>query len=174
MKSRPGFARLLPLMALSGLVAGTIALLASARPVQAPPPAPAPFRWEYVRALDDGSEVSDPAPARGKVDREERAWELADIPGGIFQGLDLSGAEWAGVDLHRATFLKCDFSACNLRGADMRSVTLWNCDFTDADLTDVDLNGATFDWSTRWPCPEGARFDPQAHGARRMPGRAVP
>jgi hypothetical protein len=35
-RTRPGFALLLPLMALTGLAAGTIALLASARPVQAP------------------------------------------------------------------------------------------------------------------------------------------
>jgi len=36
MHSRPGFARLLPLMALTGLAAGTRTLLASARPVQSP------------------------------------------------------------------------------------------------------------------------------------------
>ena len=36
MEPRPGFARLLPLMALTGLAAGTIVLLVSARPVQAP------------------------------------------------------------------------------------------------------------------------------------------
>ena len=36
MPSRPGFARLLPLLALTGLAAGTLALLASARPRQAP------------------------------------------------------------------------------------------------------------------------------------------
>jgi hypothetical protein len=38
MQRRPGFARLLPLMALTGLAAGTLALLACARPVQAPAP----------------------------------------------------------------------------------------------------------------------------------------
>jgi hypothetical protein len=38
MRSRTGFARLLPLLVLTGLVAGTAALLASARPVQAPEP----------------------------------------------------------------------------------------------------------------------------------------
>src|SRR5947209_20430506 len=37
MRTRSGFARLLPLMAFAGLAAGTIVLLASARPVQAPP-----------------------------------------------------------------------------------------------------------------------------------------
>jgi len=36
MPTRPGFARLLPLMAFTGLAAGTVALLASAQPVQAP------------------------------------------------------------------------------------------------------------------------------------------
>jgi len=36
MPARPGFARLLPLMMLTGLAASTVALLASARPVQAP------------------------------------------------------------------------------------------------------------------------------------------
>ena len=36
MQVRSGFARLLPLMALTGLAAGSFALLASARPVQAP------------------------------------------------------------------------------------------------------------------------------------------
>ena len=35
-RSRPGFARLLPLAVLTGAAAGAIALLASARPVQAP------------------------------------------------------------------------------------------------------------------------------------------
>jgi hypothetical protein len=39
MQPRPGFARLLPLMALINPAAGTVALLASARPVQAPAPA---------------------------------------------------------------------------------------------------------------------------------------
>jgi hypothetical protein len=36
MRTRPGFARLLPLAVLTGLAAGTIALLSSARPTQAP------------------------------------------------------------------------------------------------------------------------------------------
>src|SRR5438067_5706298 len=35
-RTQPGFARLLPLLVLTGLAAGTITLLASARPVQAP------------------------------------------------------------------------------------------------------------------------------------------
>src|SRR5436309_2109146 len=40
MRTRLGFARLLPLMALTGLAAGTLALLASAQAVQAPAPSP--------------------------------------------------------------------------------------------------------------------------------------
>jgi hypothetical protein len=40
MRTRAGFARQLRLIALTALAAGTIALLASARPVQAPEPAP--------------------------------------------------------------------------------------------------------------------------------------
>ena len=66
MRSRPGFARLLPLIALTGLAAGTIALLASARPVQAPQRR-ITHLTHILPASDDGgcSGVPAPVPANG-------------------------------------------------------------------------------------------------------------
>jgi uncharacterized protein YjbI with pentapeptide repeats len=161
MLARPGFARLRPLIAMTALAAGTVALLVCERPKPRPP---TPISGAFtVSLLDtDCSDVSPPAPSSGIMDRYGRRWALADIPGGMLQGLDLRDAEWAGVDLHRATFLRCDFSECDLRGADLRETTLAGCDFTGADLTDADLTGAAFDSHTRWPIG----FDPQARGAR--------
>src|SRR5437868_1532036 len=115
MQPRLGFARLMPLMALTGLAGGTMALLASARPVQSPEPAPPPLLVEKIAfPSDDGgcSGVAAPVPAHGIVDAHGREWNLADIPGHIWRGLDLRRGQWAGANLRGATFVGCDFRGC--------------------------------------------------------------
>src|SRR5690349_15630399 len=102
MQRRPGFARLLPFLALTGLAAGTLALLASARPVQAPTP-----MMPRDGCRDDCFDLPAPVPAHGIVDAEGRAWELADIPHHVLIGLDLRNAEWFGADLHGAFLVAC-------------------------------------------------------------------
>jgi hypothetical protein len=150
-----------PLAALTGLAAGTLALLASARPVHGPD------RLGYcptvtVGRYDGGcAEVPAPVPSHGVSWYNGVPWDLAHIPGGSFTRLDLHGARWAGVSLQGAYLDKCDLKGCNLRGAHLRDATFVNCDLTYADLTDADLTGVTSVW-TSWP----AGFDPQAHGAR--------
>src|SRR5947208_3246063 len=134
MRTRPGFARLLPLIALTGLAAGTIALLANARHVRVEArEARVRLNLAQIRAalslymnspmsLDDlttGS-IPIPRPCSDIRDADGRRWELADIPGHTLRGLDLRGAEWAGVVLHGATFVDCDFRDCDLRNADLR------------------------------------------------------
>jgi hypothetical protein len=163
MRPRPGFARLLPLMALTGVAAGTLALLASARPAQAPEREPAVGIYSPLLSIDDRgcSDVAAPVPSHGIIDAGARRWELTDIPGHTVGGLFLQNAEWFAVDLHSASLFACDFQGADLRNADLRGVELLACDFTGADLTDTDLSGATYDTFTRWP----AGFDPQAHGA---------
>src|SRR5436309_513797 len=100
MRTRPGFARLLPLMALTGSAAGTVALLASARPVQAPT---GPYRGSRaggVREAEMGYDI---------VDWYGRIWQLGESPGQRVRGLILPNAEWHGADLHTATLIDCDF-----------------------------------------------------------------
>jgi hypothetical protein len=141
MRTRTGFARMLPLMALTGLAAGTIVLLASARPVQAP-----------VRAPELAARVLCGGGDKWCAGRDDSCCG----------GDDFRNAAWAAVDLHSDTFVQCDFRFADLRGADFRGCRLYACNFTAANLTEVDLTGATFDRLTRWP----AGFNPQAHGAR--------
>jgi hypothetical protein len=155
MRSRSGFARLLPLMALTGMAAGTLALLACDRPRPAPmlviTEKPIPIQ-PIPTGQHDGCWD---APARllshGIVDAEGRFWDVAEIPAHTVRGVDVGNAEWAGVDLHGASLLACDFRGCDLRGANLRDVRLRDCGFAGADLTDADLTGATFDRGTRWP-----------------------
>jgi hypothetical protein len=100
MRTRPGFARLLPLMALTGLAAGTVALLASAQPVQTPAPSWGPEAnpgmfvppHDALAARDDGgcSNVPGSAPARGLVDSAGHPYELADVPGAGVTRLELA------------------------------------------------------------------------------------
>jgi hypothetical protein len=167
MQTRPGFARLLPLMALTGLAAGTVALLASARPMQAPPRRHSPIVHAVFASHYDGgcSDVTAPCPS-SVVDYYGKRWELADMPGRLLVCLDLRGAEWFGVDLHRARFVGCDFRGADLRSADFRRARMWRCDLRGADLTGAKFSracliAATYDTFTRWP----TRFNPQAHGA---------
>jgi hypothetical protein len=60
MQTRAGFARLMPLVALTGLAAGTIALLASARPVREPKVGFERCPPSCPKMID----ASDPVPAR--------------------------------------------------------------------------------------------------------------
>src|SRR5205823_698063 len=118
MQPRPGFARLLPLRSLTGLAAGTLALLPSARPVQAPAPAHRCIATATPLRYDGGcSYVPAPVLARGIVQAYQLVWMLSAIPGSAVWGLDVRNAEWAGVNLQRATFTQCDFRGCDLRGA---------------------------------------------------------
>jgi Pentapeptide repeats (8 copies) len=79
-------------MALTGLAAGSIAVLASARPVQAPAFQYAPTLM--VSHYEGGcSDVPAPAPSHGIVDAEGRRWELSDMPGRPLRGFDLRNVE---------------------------------------------------------------------------------
>lgn len=149
MQPLPGFARLLPLLALTGLAAGTVALLTCERP-QPRPPQPIT--------------VTVPVPYDGGCSAVPAIAHLRDHEN---EGQDFSGAEWLGANLRGATFPAGNFRGADLRGVDLPVAYLWECDFTYADLTGANLSGVTFDILTRWP----AGFDPQAHGAERMPGR---
>jgi hypothetical protein len=161
MRTCPGFARLLPLTALTGLAAGTIALLSSTRTVQAP-------ALQYLpplifSRLDGGcSEVPAPVPTHGVAAADGRAWELADMPGHSIRALNLRNAEWGGVDLHGYTFTACEFRGAALAYANLRGAEFWECDLRGADLEGAELTGATYNPFTRWP--EG--FEPRASGAR--------
>jgi hypothetical protein len=170
MQRRPGFARLLPLMVLTGLAAGTSALV-TCDWMEPNRPAPRPVSLtDCLATVPDDAKCADvpaPFPSHGIEDCYHKRWELAAMPGRLLVGLDVRGAEWLGVDLHRAHFVGCDFRGADLRSANLRRARLWRCDLTgadlsDADLTRVDILGATYDRFTRWP----AGFDPEAHGAR--------
>jgi hypothetical protein len=128
MKSRPGFARLLPLIALTGPAAGTLALLACERP-EPWPPAPRPPSLTQCLAtvpVDGGcSEVPAPVPSRRIVNAGGQLWELADIPRHEVKGLKLAHAEWSGMILRGMTFTACDFRGCDLRAADLSGASVW-------------------------------------------------
>jgi hypothetical protein len=174
MLARSGFARLLPLIELIGLVAVLVALLAFERPRQESVPAPGwgpaanaaeiPLPHDGFTLRNDGgcSDVPAPFPSHRLVDSAGRMWELADLLGREGKGMKLANAAWYGVVLRGATFTACDFRGADLREADLPNSYLWECDFTGADLTEADLTGATSGIFTRWP----AGFDPQACGAR--------
>jgi len=147
MRSRPGFARLRPLVAATALAAGAIILLPFAtvthcRTVRAGRPVAGFF------------EVLAPVPAHDIVDANGQRWELADIPGHHLQGLYLSGAEWAGIDLHDACFIGCNFHSCDLRGANLRRAAFIDCDMGDANLDRADVRESAAWWTK--PIPGGS------------------
>jgi hypothetical protein len=165
MLARSGFARLRPLIAMTALAAGTMALLACERPEPRPPvPRPVSLTSCLATVPYDGgcSRVPAPVPSHGIRNARGRLWELGDIPGREVKGLKLAGAEWSGMILRGATFNACDFCNADLRNADLSNSCLWECDFSGAELTGANLSGVTYDIFTRWP--DG--FDPKAHGAR--------
>jgi hypothetical protein len=120
----------MPLVALTGLAAGTIALLASARPVREP-------KGGFERCPPSRPkmiEASDPVPARGIIDADGRRWSLADLSGDTLRGLNLRNARWAGVDLRRATFVECNFRGCDLNCANLHGTTFKRCRLDSAKL----------------------------------------
>jgi uncharacterized protein YjbI with pentapeptide repeats len=161
MQTRPGFARLLPLVALTGSAAGILALFASA----GPPARSAPARTSARPG------ASRPGVDFNIVDHYARVWQLAEIPAHRVRGLILPNAAWQGADLHRATLLECDFTGADLRRANLRGTRLVDCRLEGADLRGADLTGAvfsgatfgtTFDNRTLWP----KGFNPEGEGAR--------
>jgi len=170
MRTPPGFARLLPLLALTGLAAGTITLLASARPVLAPQRRV--LRLTHIRpvpCVGGCPGVSAPVPSLNIVDARGKAWDLADLPGHVLYRLDLRYAQWAGVDLHGATFTACDFRGCDLSSADLRSATFECCDLRGADLYAADLTGAV-SYLSRWPHGLGTPRERWKHGIQEGVG----
>jgi hypothetical protein len=177
MQTRLGFARLVSLVALTGVIAGAIALMVSERQM----PAPAVcrdcgwFRWP-APDLDIGRLLA--------KDGHLRAWNHAHMPLRTVEGLRVGGASRARLDVHGkvlydcdfgraslvcanlsgAGFVDCDFQGASLTCADMRNSFFRSCHFEGADLSAVALDGATFDEATRWP----AGFDPTAHGVREV------
>lgn len=163
MRSRTGFARLLPLTVTTAVAAAAgIALLLP--------------RWisarERGRSCNSGGlkqlqlallvyspdcdgcyHLLAPVPRRAMVVAGGRRW---DVRGGALQSRKLRRVVWAGADLQRTAFVRCDFRGPNLRGVDLREATLLDCDFTGADLTGADLRGACYNRQSRWP----AGFDP--------------
>jgi hypothetical protein len=148
MQRRLGFARLLPLMVLSGLAAGTFALLASALPVQAPrqPPTVITVNPRGI-PLGDCRGAYSPAPAHGIVDADGRCWELADIPGHTLRGLDVHGAQWSLADLHNTKFVECDLHNCDLRRANLRGVVFIDCNLANASFNGADAPGCVAWWT---------------------------
>lgn len=149
MRIRSGFARLMPLLALTGLAAGTIALLASAQPVQAPARAARPTRiiGRYGGGCCDAGDLSRlyAVQSDGIVERLTFA-----VPRCKLCGLHLGHTEWRGADLHGATFTDCHFDKCDLSGADLRGVTFEICDLRGAKLDGANLTGAVT-YLTQWP-----------------------
>jgi Pentapeptide repeats (8 copies) len=141
MRTRPGFARLLPLMALAGLAAGTLALLSSARPVQVPAP-------ELLRAVGPGRYFTRagcmqglPVPRSGFCDAHGRRWTLEDLrPGALLVGADLRGIQWSGADLHGVRFKWCDLRGARLEGCDLVGVEMSDCRLDGADLARANLS----------------------------------
>jgi uncharacterized protein YjbI with pentapeptide repeats len=149
MRTRPGIARLLPLAALTGLAAGTIALLASARAVQAPGPATGLVATDT--GFRDPSPLTDPATPPTTYPTElvrREAW---------LNQWRMRGADFSGLTLTAWHFYRAD-----LRGANFRGAALRGCNLRDSKLEHADLRGAIYDRDTRWP----ADFDPRARGAR--------
>jgi pentapeptide repeat protein len=146
MQSQPGFARLLLLMALIGLAAGTLALLASARPVAVS------VSPTFASPL--------PSPRAGIRDAFGKEWNLEDLkPGATLVGADLRAARWRGVDLRGAKLAWCDLRHADLSGADLRGAWLLGVDLAGAKLDGTRLEATLFSSETRWP----TRFDPGRH-----------
>src|SRR5436190_14647771 len=106
-QTRPGFARLLPLMALAGPAAATIGLLASARPVQAPHASVICCNPPVVECWKPPVYPS-PVPRSGIRDAHGQVWSLADLkPGAVLEGANLRGARWRGVALEGVALRRC-------------------------------------------------------------------
>jgi hypothetical protein len=167
MRTRPGFARLLPLPILAGLAAGTVALLVYARPVQALAPSvsiarPATLREGQVRVVTAREcWMEDSRVPRYSGEVRERS-VLCLVSTGRWMGTTSPEPPVRRISLEGADLYDLDLGATDLRNANIRAARLRGCNFSEARLTGADLRGAIFDRFTRWP----AGFDPQAHGAR--------
>jgi hypothetical protein len=156
MQPRPGFARLLPFTVLAGLVAGTLALLASARPVQAPEPERVVFfacresslTQDFLAAGARNGGCSDaptPVPPSGIRDVRGKAWSLCDLqPGAVLDGADLRRAQWAGVGLRGVTFRRCRLDEADLTGVDLTGCRFVRCDLLEACLEHARLARSTW------------------------------
>jgi hypothetical protein len=154
--ARKGIARTMPLLVITGLAAAIFAVLVSARPVMAPPPAVVAPPTNVK--IDDCSELTF-VPRTDISDADGRQWDLDEIPRHSVRGLDLRHAQWAGADLHDATFVACDFRGCNLTGAILRGVTFEKCHLEGAILEAAELT------------PSGVPFyDCYVSGARTQSG----
>ena len=154
MATRPGFARLVPLMALAGLGAGAFALAAVSR--QRANGAVTADRLTSAATARPGrfqcGQHPPASPARPRIYkcrticRDRRVRDNLWVCGGRLSTLHVRKMAWA---LNRSD---TDEAGAFLQDVDLR----W------ADLTGIDLVTTRYDASTRWP----AGFDPQAHGAR--------
>lgn len=89
-----------------------------------------------------------------RVLKGEKSFIGAKLEGGIFRGMDLSGADFRGAELDRT-----DFRGANLSGANFE-----NADLDDANLTGANISGANFKgaelefakWADGRVCGEGS------------------
>jgi hypothetical protein len=95
MQGRPGFARLLPLTVLTGPAAGTVALLASARPVQAPAPRPPALTVCLATVLNDGG-CSDVTAVAYVEDPAGRRIQAAGEPEECVEAVERLAVRWSG------------------------------------------------------------------------------
>ena len=146
MRTRPGFARLLPLMALTGLAAGTIALLASARPVQAPPRHDRARHAVACRPASDGgcSDVPAPVPAHGIVDADGRALGTGGHPRPRRSRARPAKRRMGWRRSARRDFLDCDFRGCDLRGANLIGTAFKRCHLARARLAPANAEETKF------------------------------
>src|SRR5437773_1523585 len=101
----PGFARLVALVALTGLATATVALLASARPAHAPVSVRAPADATGPCA-PCSEELPPPSASAGIRDARGKLWSLAELkPGALLEGADLRRAQWHGVSLPGVIFV---------------------------------------------------------------------
>ena len=74
----------------------------------------------------------------------------------------LHGADLRDADMRGTELVNIAASCADLRGAVFRGMQF----VSDSGTRVFRLRGAIYNRLTRWPFPEGTRFDPQVYGAR--------
>jgi uncharacterized protein YjbI with pentapeptide repeats len=64
---------------------------------------------------------------------------------GVYDDLEITGADLGTADLHGTTFRHCRFDHVRFPGADLSEATLERCTFGNCDLSNVDFTDATLD-----------------------------
>src|SRR5438067_4033055 len=119
MRTRSGFARLLPRAVLSSLAVGAVALWASAAQIRHGPTRCIKCQYyrTYLAHKAEFDRYSPRVPSTGIRDAAGRLWTIGGICGHTVRGLDLRRAKWTGANLDGTTFVGCDFRECELGAA---------------------------------------------------------